>query len=126
MPRKRTPIELARATGRLKKDPARFAGRSEPQTGRLGKASSWMSKEQAAVWELFRCEYPWLQRSDRGLVEIATLLRARVLAGEDIGTAGLNQLRLCCGMMGGTPADRSKVGLVEEPDEDDPTDVYFN
>jgi hypothetical protein len=108
----------------MKKDPARFAGRSNPLTGRLGKASSWMSAEQAAVWELFRAEYPWLQRSDRGLVEIATLLRARVLAGEDIGMAGLNQLRLCCGMMGGTPADRSKVTMVEEAD-DDPLDRFF-
>jgi hypothetical protein len=39
--------------------------------------------------------------------------------------AALNQLRLCCGMMGGSPADRSKVTLVEAP-EADPTDVYFN
>jgi hypothetical protein len=29
------------------------------------------------------------------------------------------------GMMGGTPADRAKVTMVEEP-EADPTDVYFN
>jgi hypothetical protein len=84
-----------------------------------------MSAEQAAVWDLFLAEYPWLQRSDRCLIEIATILRARVLAGEDIGTAGINQLRLCVGMMGGTPTDRSKVTLVEEP-EADPTDVYFN
>jgi hypothetical protein len=125
MPRRRIPIELARATGRTKKDPGRFRNRANPQTGPLGKAPPWMSAEQAAAWELFRTEYPWLQESDRALVEIATILRARVLAGEDIGTAGLNQLRLCCGMMGGTPADRSKVTLVEEPDED-PTDVYFN
>jgi hypothetical protein len=74
---------------------------------------------------LFRAEFPWLQESDRALVEIATILRARLLAGEDIGTAGVNQLRLCVGMMGGTPADRAKVTMVEEP-EADPTDVYFN
>jgi hypothetical protein len=125
MARKRIPVELARATGRAKKDPGRFAGRANPRTGRLGKASSWMSAEQAAAWDLFRAEFPWLQASDRALVEIATILRARLLAGEDIGTAGVNQLRLCVGMMGGTPADRAKVTMVEEP-EADPTDVYFN
>jgi hypothetical protein len=126
MARKRTPLELAQATGRTKKDPGRFAGRANPCTGRLGKASSWMSAEQAAAWDLFLAEFPWLQESDRALTEIATVIRARVLAGEDVGTAGFNQLRLCCNMMGGSPADRAKVTLIEEPDEEDPTDVYFN
>jgi hypothetical protein len=125
MPRRRIPTEKAKITGAARINPGRFAGRSNPQTGRLGQASSWLSAEQAAAWDLFRAEFPWLQESDRALVEIATILRARLLAGEDIGTAGLNQLRLCYGMMGGTPADRSKVTLVKEPDED-PTDVYFN
>jgi hypothetical protein len=125
MPRPRTPKERAEVTGAAKIHPGRFRSRPNPQTGALGKASKWLSKEQAAVWELFRAEFPWLQESDRCLLEIATILRARLLAGEDIGTAGVNQLRLCVGMMGGTPADRSKVGIVEEP-EADPTDAYFN
>jgi len=125
MPRRRIPKEKAEATGAAKRNPARFAGRSAPQTGPLGPVPSWMSADQAAAWELFRAEYPWLQRSDRCLVEIATILRARVLAGEDIGAAGLNQLRLCVGAMGGSPADRAKVTMVEEPDED-PLEAYFN
>jgi hypothetical protein len=125
MARKRIPLELARATGRTKKDPARFAGRSDPRTGRLGAASPWLSAEQAAVWGLFLAEFPWLEESDRCLVEIATVLRARLLTGEDIGASGLNQLRLCVGAMGGSPTDRAKVTMVEQPD-DDPLDGYFN
>jgi hypothetical protein len=125
MARKRIPLELARATGRTKKDPGRFAGRSNPQTGRLGKASWWLSAEQAAVWDLFRAEFPWLQESDRCLVEIATVIRALVVTGKPVSVTALNQLRLCTNAMGGTPSGRSKVTLVEES-EADPTDVYFN
>jgi hypothetical protein len=80
MARPRIPKERAEATGAAKRDPGRFAGRSNPRTGRLGKASSWMSAEQAAAWDLFRAEFPWQQESDRGLVEIATVIRARVIA----------------------------------------------
>ena len=83
------------------------------------------SAEQVAAWEMFRAEFPWLQESDRGLVEIAAAIRARLIAGEEVGMAALNQLRLCCNSMGGTPADRSKVMIVEEPEED-PADKYFN
>jgi hypothetical protein len=52
------------------------------------------------------------------------VIRARLIAGEDVGMTALNHLRLCCGMMGGSPADRSKVGIVEEP-EHDPLAHYF-
>jgi hypothetical protein len=124
MPRRRIPKERAELTGAAKTNPGRFAGRSNPRTGRLGQASSWLSAEQAAIWDRFRAEFPWLQESDRALVEIATVVRARVIAGDNT-MAAVNLLRLCCGMMGGSPADRSKVTIVEEPDED-PTDVYFN
>jgi hypothetical protein len=124
MPRPRTPTERARVTGAAKNHPARFAKRSDPQTGPLGQAPAWMSAELVVVWEAFKGSLPWLQESDRYLVEIATILRAKVLAGE-VSSSELGQLRLCCGMMGGSPADRSKVTIVEEPDED-PMDVYFN
>jgi hypothetical protein len=74
---------------------------------------------------LDRAEFQWLQESDRGLLEIATVIRARLIAGEDVGMTAFNQLRLCYAQMGETPADRSKVTIVEEP-EADPTDIYFN
>jgi hypothetical protein len=125
MPRRRISKEQAAATGAAKRNPGRFANRSAPTGDPLGEASGWMSAEQSAVWERFQREFPWLQESDRCLVEIATFLRTKVLAGEDIGAAGLAQLRLCISSMGGTPGDRARLTLAEER-EPDPLDRFFN
>jgi hypothetical protein len=77
------------------------------------------------VWDRSAGSFPGYRESDRALVEIATVIRARLIAGEDVGMAALNHLRLCCGMMGGSPADRAKVTIVQEP-EHDPLAHYFN
>jgi hypothetical protein len=76
-----------------------------------------MTAEQGRAWAMFAREIPWLRESDRGLVEIAAAIRARLIAGEDVGLSALNLLRLCYGQMGGSPADRSKVSAVEENNE---------
>jgi phage terminase small subunit len=47
------------------------------------------------------------------------------MAGEDVGAGAMNQLRMCAAQMGATPADRSKVAVPAEPD-DDPADRFFN
>jgi hypothetical protein len=125
MARPRTPKERAEATGAAKRNPGRFATRANPRTGPLGGAPAWLSPGQVAAWEVFRAELPWLQTSDRILVGIASTILARVMAGEDVGMTALNQLRLCMAQMGGSPADRTKVTIVEEP-EADPLERYFN
>jgi hypothetical protein len=84
-----------------------------------------MNDGQRAAWNQFRREVPWLMESDRALVEIASYLRARLMAGEDVGAGAMNQLRMCAAQMGATPADRSKVAVPAEPD-DDPADRFFN
>jgi hypothetical protein len=84
-----------------------------------------MNDGQRAAWNLIRREVPWLMESDRALVEIATSIRARMMAGEEVGVGALNQLRMCMAQMGATPADRSKVAVPGEP-EDDPADRLFN
>lgn len=84
-----------------------------------------MNDGQRAAWDLFRREVPWLMEFDRVLVEIAAGIRARMMAGEEVGVSALNQLRMCEAQMGGSPADRSKVALPDEPDED-PADRFFN
>ena len=61
----------------------------------LGSPSDWMKDSQRAAWELSRREVPWLMESDRVLVEIAACIRARVMAGEEVGVGMLNQLRMC-------------------------------
>ena len=125
MPRPRTPREKARITGADRNHPSRFARRSAPQTVPLGEPLDWMKGEQRAAWDLIRREVPWLMESDRALVEIAASIRARVMAGEEVGVSALNQLRMCMAQMGATPADRSKVAVPDEPRED-PTDRFFN
>ena len=48
-----------------------------------------------------------------------------MMAGEEVGVSALNQLRMCMAQMGATPADRSKVAVPDEPEED-PADRFFN
>jgi hypothetical protein len=127
MPRPRVPLERARTTGSAKKDPGRFAARSEPSTGPsgLGDAPAWLSPSEVVAWEQLRAEVPWLQASDRTLVALAAGILARVQAGEDVGPTDRNQLRLCLGQMGATPADRTRVNTAAESAVD-PLDHYFS
>ena len=84
-----------------------------------------MNGGQRTACNLIRREVPWLTETDRALVEIASYLRARIMAGEEVGVGAINQLRMCAAQMGATPADRSKIAVPAEPD-DDPADRFFN
>src|SRR3954453_2818932 len=125
MPRPRTPREKARITGADRNHPSRFARRSAPRTAPLGEPSNWMNNGQRVAWNQFRREIPWLMESDRALVEIASYLRARIMAGEEGGVGAMNQLRMWAAQRGAPPARRSKVAGPAEPD-DDPADRFFN
>lgn len=74
---------------------------------------------------MFASEMPWLARSDRTLVEVASKLRARMMTDPEMGVNALAQLRLCLSAMGGTPADRSKVSAPDDEDED-PAAEFLN
>jgi translation initiation factor IF-3 len=84
-----------------------------------------MTGKARTAWQAFKAELPWLKESDRVLVEIAATIRGRLMAGEDVGVSALNQLRMCAAQMGATPADRSKIAVPDEPEED-PSDRFFN
>jgi hypothetical protein len=109
--------EMARVTGALKKNPKRYRHRPEPRGGPLGEAPGWMSPLQEAIWDSFRTEIPWLRRSDRPLIETATVLRERLRAA-DLNVASINQLRLILAALGSSPADRSKVTTIEENNDE--------
>jgi hypothetical protein len=68
---------------------------------------------------------PWLNRSHRCIVGIASIARAELTAGNaDIKMLAL--LRQCLGQLGATPADASKITLPDEDDEvEDPSSKYF-
>jgi hypothetical protein len=123
---RRTPLAKAIATGRVQHDPQRFAGRNEPASnGPLGPPPAWLKKPAADAWEEFDSDLPWLNRSHRCIVGIASIARAELAAGcADIKM--LTLLRQCLGQLGATPADASKVNVPDDDDEaEDPSSKYF-
>lgn len=130
MPRPRTPLAKARATGRDQRDPARFTGRNEPSIDNdLGDAPDWLIDTATArprqAWDEIRETIPWLNNSHRGLTSIAATILGRVIGGQEVGVNALNLLRQCYGAMGATPADASKAGPRPDGEADDPAEKYF-
>lgn len=118
MARPRTPTAKAHVEGRHIKNPQRYR-RNEPTADALGDPPSWLNDTQAAAWRQFAGELPWLNHSHRALVEIASVVRARLQSGDEMGTKALSLLRLCLGSMGATPVDASKVAWAADDDEHD-------
>lgn len=119
MARPRTPKAKAAVTGRDQHDKKRFKGRKEPKVeDDIGGPSSWMTAPQNKVWNQFRAELPWLNGSHRALLEIATVLRTRLTAGEEVGVQALGALRQCLSAMGATPADATKVSVPDDGDDE--------
>ena len=125
MPRPKTPLKVIKTLGLDERDPGRYGGRSEPDVPKLGDPPDSLTEVETDAWEMFRDEMPWLGKSDRALVEVAARLRARLMTDPEMGVNALAQLRMCLSSMGGTPADRSKVGATDEP-EDDPAAKFLN
>lgn len=120
MPAPRTPTAKAKVTGAAAKNPQRHNGRSDPKSTPLGQPSPFLDLHGQQAWEGYRAELPWLMEADRSLVEIASSVRGRLLGGQDVGVTALSMLQSILSKMGGTPADRSKVGAPdEEPQEDE-------
>jgi hypothetical protein len=117
----------AETTGRALHDPKRFKTRREPKVDApLGPPPKWMKDKNALeAWRTFTTEIPWLNYSHRSLVEIASMIRGRLMAGDELSIAGLTLLRICLSQMGASPADASKVSMPEENDDQDPSAKYF-
>jgi hypothetical protein len=128
MARARTPLMRAMATGRVLHDPKRFAKRKEPVVKEpLGDPPKWLKKaSEREAWKTFREDLPWLNKSHRMLVAIASGILGRLIAGEDLNAAEMNLLRQCIGSMGGTPSDASKVSVPDQDEPDDPSAKYFS
>src|SRR6266849_4945928 len=127
MPHPRTPTTKAQITGRVMHDPQRYRNRTEPQVkAPLGDPPKWMNAKQKAAWNVFRREISWLNFSHRSLVEIASFVRASVMAGEEMSVASLNLLRQCLGQMGATPSDFSKIAVPEDKNDGDASGKYFS
>src|SRR5580692_4177254 len=103
MARPRVPLIKAHATGRTAKNPKRFADRAEPTvTSPLGSPPRWLNKpSQIEAWETFADDLPWLNKSHRILVALASDIQGRVISGEEVGVKALNLLRMMLNSMGG-------------------------
>jgi hypothetical protein len=100
--------------------------RREPEsTGPLGPPPAWLKEPAADAWEAFDDELPWLNRSHRCIVGIASIARAELATG-CADTRMLTLLRQCLGQLGATPSDSSKVSVPDgEKDDTDPSEKYF-
>lgn len=122
--RPRLPDAVAKATGANIKDPQRFKDRNPPKSGPLGKPPKHLSPEEVAAWNMFVDEIPWLERSDRMLLEGAARIRAEIMAGK-FTVSMMTELRQVLNAMGATPAARSKVS-ARDADDEDPTSEFIN
>jgi len=124
MPAPRSSTERLKVKGSAIKNPKLFKDRRDPVADPLGPPSAHLDPHSIVAWKMFVKEIPWLAESDRTHLEIASMLRGRLIAGQEVGVQALNLLRLCLGQMGGNPSDRSRI-KVGEPDDADPTAGYF-
>ena len=131
MARPRVPKAKAKVTGQADKHAAdRFNERNEPQgLAPIGDPPDFFDDNQCKIWNQFKRELFWLNESHRGILEIASVIRARLHypkpGDEEVGVQKLNLLRQCLGQMGATPADASKVTIPDGEGEKDPADKYF-
>lgn len=118
----RTPVAKARITGADIRNPARHRGRNDPTVAPLGDPSTFLADDQCEVWRKFQAEIPWLVESDRSLVELATILRTRLIGGGEVGINQLQVLSAVLSKLGATPVDRSRINA---PAEDEEPDEFF-
>jgi len=114
MGRPRKPTAVLELTGAFRKNPQRK--RTEPPaTGPLGVPPEHFTGEQAVVWHELAAVCPpgVLTRADRVLVEIAVVLMLRFRKqGTYMRRGYFNLLVSVLSRMGMSPADRSRVGIV--------------
>ncbi|MFM9847550.1 MAG: hypothetical protein ACKVP3_10365 [Hyphomicrobiaceae bacterium] len=108
MAMRRTPLHVARATGRDRVNPARFADRREPKNRPIGDPPKHLGPEEAAAWYEFCGEMDWLRESDRAALELASALRVQVRKPDcKPRTQTLFRTLLCD--LGGNPTRRGGV-----------------
>ncbi|WP_037078040.1 hypothetical protein [Rhizobium sp. CCGE 510] len=124
MARPRTPKAKAALTGQSVVRRKKFESRIEPVVDDpLGDPPAFLKPAAAEAWEEFRRLMPWLNRSHRGITELASILQSRQAAGV-LAVPGQTLLLRFLGSMGGTPA-ASRFAVVPEPENEDPAMRYF-
>ncbi|MCK0151087.1 hypothetical protein MWU54_13685 [Marivita sp. S6314] len=127
MPTPKNAIAKARLTGADKKDPQRYRDRKEPRTSGqpVGNPPDYLQANARAVWCELTGALGWLIREDRAAVELASValgqVREFVKAGEPVPASLMAASNTALGKLGATPADRAKVEMpADENDDKDP------
>lgn len=126
MARPRTPAAVVKASAAAVKNPQRHRDRRQPKgIPELGAAPTWFDQYQRRAWANFKKELPWLKESHRALLEIAAMLRGKILeARGPIALQAMQELRRILGALGASPADETKVQWGDGGDED-PDEEFF-
>jgi phage terminase small subunit len=130
MPRARTPLAKAKATGQDSgTNKKRFEDRAEPVVKNpVGDPPAYMKRaNQIAAWRMLSAEIPWLNESHRTILALACEIVGRMIAGEEIGVNAISTLKQLLSEMGATPSAASKVTMPDGDDKDskDPSKKYF-
>ncbi|WP_172373801.1 hypothetical protein [Mesorhizobium sp. NZP2234] len=125
MPRPRKSLEQLRLSGALKKNPGRYAQRTELADDRpIGEPYEWLPSSAQDAWGEMVPTLPWLRFCHRSIVGITALLLGKMRNG-DLGVAGMTLLNQCLGKLGATPASFPKVGWSPQSSAEDLADEYF-
>lgn len=120
MGRHRKPSNVLDAAGAFKKNPNR--SRSDPKTkGEIGRAPAYLSKTEQKAWRDIVKQAPHgvLTGSDRIMVETAARYLAEARDGwSDMSAANRTGLVGVMGRLGLSPADRAKIAMPGDDDDD--------
>lgn len=119
MPAHRLPAGKAKVTGASQKNPGRHKGRADPKVAPIGAPPAHLTLHGKRAWERFRKELPWLVASDAALLEVASIVRGEMLAGDIPGVTKLSMYQSVLGKLGASPTDRTKVTMPDDEEEED-------
>lgn len=138
----RTPAELAAVTGADQINPARHRDRARPRVAKVGAPYARMTDAQKAIWVEIAGEFPWLASSDRRQLRLLCRLEdEEERLGDKFPFNKQNMIRQIYNSFGGSPSDRTRVGVVDpnallnagtqptnEPasENDDPASEFIN
>lgn len=131
-----TPLEVAKATGRVDRDPQRYENRVMPKTEPLGLPVTGMDPEVVPWYEHARSSALWLRESDRSMVTAYAILaskihRASTMPDRDeygmimspLSDKEMTQFRNLARDLGLTPTTRQKV-QIDKSDEMSDDDMF--
>lgn len=117
MPNHRKPVELHVLNGSYKENPSRRPKGAFKTPEVLRDAPKYFDADETAAWEELRVMAAiYVTFVDSWIAELACQLMAR-LRRREASASDIGKLLNCVGVMGMTPADRSRVTVHDKPPE---------